>query len=115
MGCLRVDIYPVNGLCSCVRNRNELSVKVAASQKPRIKLKLMVSCVSDFVAEIDYEKAIRLAKATSCNVPIFVKIDNYCGQILPTPYLEIEPEIIWVYPDWAVDNQVFSNTDWYIN
>ena len=28
------------------------------------------------------------------------------------PYLEIEPEIIWVYPDWAVDNEVYSNTKW---
>ena len=30
-------------------------------------------------------------------------------------YLEIEPELIWVYPDFEVDNNVFSNTDWYIN
>jgi len=28
------------------------------------------------------------------------------------PYLEIEPETIWVYPDWAVDNDVYSNTQW---
>ena len=28
------------------------------------------------------------------------------------PYLEIEPEMIWVYPDWAVDNDVYSNTKW---
>lgn len=28
------------------------------------------------------------------------------------PYLEIEPETIWVYPDWAVDNDVYSNTKW---
>ena len=32
-----------------------------------------------------------------------------------TPYLRIEPEIIWVVPDWAVDNEVFSNTTWNIN
>lgn len=28
------------------------------------------------------------------------------------PYLEIDPEVIWVYPDWAVDNDVYSNTKW---
>lgn len=28
------------------------------------------------------------------------------------PYLEIEPETIWVYPDWAVDNDVYSNLSW---
>ena len=115
MKCLRADISVLNGLFSCIKSENSLSVKICATQKPRVKLKLLVSRVSDFVADIDYEKALLLARATSCNVPIFVKIDNYCGQILPTPYLEIEPEIIWVYPDWAVENNVFSNTDWYIN
>ena len=28
------------------------------------------------------------------------------------PYLEIDPELIWVNPDWAVDNDVYSNTNW---
>lgn len=45
----------------------------------------------------------------------------YLGDVLVyrkgevAPYLEIEPEIIWVVPDWAVDNEVFSNTTWNIN
>lgn len=45
----------------------------------------------------------------------------YLGDVLvyrrgeEQPYLEIEPEIIWVVPDWAVDNEVFSNTTWNIN
>ena len=42
----------------------------------------------------------------------------YLGEVLvfdkrPTaPYLEIEPEIIWVYPDWSAQNDVYSNTTW---
>lgn len=28
------------------------------------------------------------------------------------PYLEIEPEVLWVNPDWAVDNNVYSNLTW---
>ena len=32
-----------------------------------------------------------------------------------TPYLRIEPEVIWVVPDWAVDNDVFSNVTWNIH
>ena len=28
------------------------------------------------------------------------------------PYLEINPTVIWVYPDWAADNDVYSNTTW---
>ena len=31
------------------------------------------------------------------------------------PYLEIDPELIWVYPDWAVDNDVYSNLTWRVN
>lgn len=30
-------------------------------------------------------------------------------------YLEIEPKVIWVYPDFEVSNNVYSNTDWSIN
>lgn len=28
------------------------------------------------------------------------------------PYLEIEPELIWVYTDWSAHNDVHSNTTW---
>lgn len=33
----------------------------------------------------------------------------------PAPYLEIAPEIIWVYPDWSAYNDVYSNTTWNVN
>lgn len=45
----------------------------------------------------------------------------YLGDVLvyrkgqTAPYLEIEPEIIWVIPDYDVSNNVFSNTTWNIN
>jgi len=115
MGCLHADVRIVNGLSSCIGSKNGLDVQYSVCQKPAVKIKLVVSSVSDFEAKVDYKKALTLAQACNCNVPIFVKIDNYCGQIFPSKYLEIEPEFIWVYPDWGVENQVFSNTDWYIN
>ena len=115
MSCLHADVRIVNDLDSCLGSKNGLDVQYSVAQRPSVKIKLIVSTVSDFEANVDYKKALSLVQACNCNVPIFVKIDNYCGQIIPTPYLEIEPEIIWVYPDWAVENQVFSNTDWYIN
>ena len=31
------------------------------------------------------------------------------------PYLEISPQIIWVYPDLETDNDVYSNTTWNVN
>lgn len=33
---------------------------------------------------------------------------------LPEPYLEIEPEVLWL-TDWGGFNNVYSNTDWNIN
>lgn len=42
----------------------------------------------------------------------------YLGEVLvfdkrpAAPYLEIEPEVIWVYPDWSAYNDVYSNTTW---
>ena len=38
-----------------------------------------------------------------------------CKPNILHPYLEIEPELIWVYPDWATDNNVYSNTSWKVN
>ena len=98
MGCLRADVKIVNN-----------------NWKDNIKVKLIVSSSCDFNVKIDYKKALSLACACNCNVPIFVKIDDFCGQILPSYYLEISPEVIWVYPDFDVENYVYSNTTWYIN
>lgn len=52
------------------------------------------------------------------NVPIG---KAYLGDVLvyrkggEPPYLEIEPTLIWVNPDWGVDNDVYSNVTWNIN
>lgn len=29
-------------------------------------------------------------------------------------YLEIEPTVLWVYPDYERENNVYSNTEWFI-
>lgn len=46
---------------------------------------------------------------------IIARVSHVCTPSIREPYLEISPEIIWVVPDWAVDNDVFSNTFWNIN
>jgi len=38
-----------------------------------------------------------------------------CDTGLVAPYLEINPEIIWVYPDWSAQNDVYSNTHWNVD
>lgn len=115
MSCLSVDIRRVRGLSAGVSGKNTLSVSYSLSKKPVVKLKLLVSSVSDFEAEVKNVDLNFCAKACSCNVPVFVKVSNWCGQIIPSVYLEIEPEIIWVYSNMEVDNNVYSNTKWHIN
>lgn len=38
-------------------------------------------------------------------------VDN----VITPAYLEIEPELIWVYTDTYSNNNVYSNTDWNID
>lgn len=116
MSCLRAKVEVVDGsLCSCVEPAGGLSVDLSIVKRTRTRVRLVVKSVQDLDANIDFAYAKLLAEASSCNVPVFVKIDNFCGQIIPTPYLEIEPEVIWVYPDFEVENYVYSNTNWFLN
>ena len=116
MRCLDTDVELINGgLCACVECIGGLSVDCSIMKKTRTRIRLVVQPVQNLDANIDFAYAKLLAEASSCNVPIFVKIDNFCGQIIPTAYLEIEPEVLWVYTDFDVENYVYSNTDWYIN
>lgn len=38
-----------------------------------------------------------------------------CRPNIAKPYLEIEPKVIWVYPDWSAYNDVYSNTHWNVD
>lgn len=86
---------------------------------------------------------VDMVKASGCSAclefvknKIFVSLQNYASihnidicqvgkiscEIIYTPdaevivkYLEIEPKILWVYPDFEVSNNVYSNTEWVIN
>ena len=41
---------------------------------------------------------------------------TYSGDMnISAPYLEIAPEILWVYPDLVSTNDVYSNVTWNVN
>lgn len=83
---------------------------------------------ADVFADADIEKAIRCAEVKFAGSGVSAgisKVDSGISAIVKvictanTPdkseyYLEIEPELIWVYPDMEVENSVFSNTNWHI-
>lgn len=48
-------------------------------------------------------------------VSVRASLARVCERDIKVPYLEIEPTILWVYPDWATSNNVLSNTHWRIN
>lgn len=37
---------------------------------------------------------------------------NFVCTVESLAYLRIEPAVLWVFPDYSVDNAVFSNTRW---
>lgn len=84
---------------------------------------------SGVIADADIENAIRCAEAKFVGSGLLANASNVSSGVsavvkiicVPGPvdgvqyYLEIEPEMIWVYPDFEVENMVYSNTDWTIN
>lgn len=45
---------------------------------------------------------------------IRARLSLVCTPSIRTPYLEIEPKLIWVYTNIESTNDVFSNTTWLI-
>lgn len=45
---------------------------------------------------------------------IRARLSLVCTPSIQTPYLEIEPKLIWVYTNIESTNDVFSNTTWHI-
>ena len=58
---------------------------------------------------VDSENPPKKSDVISYNGRLYIIGDVHTVE---DPYLEIEPEVLWVYPDWAVDNDVYSNTRW---
>lgn len=46
---------------------------------------------------------------------IQARLSMVCTPSIRTPYLEISPEILWVYSDLEQYNDVLSNTYWNVN
>lgn len=46
---------------------------------------------------------------------IRARLSMVCSPSIRVPYLEIQPEILWVYSDLEQYNEVLSNTYWNVN
>ncbi len=65
-------------------------------------IRFCVKCIRQDIERIDVELKAEIELICSVNLP-------------EKPYLEIEPTVLWVYPDFENTNDVFSNTYWRIN
>lgn len=61
------------------------------------------------------ELASEKIHASASRTPISARLSMVCRPSIRAPYLEISPEIIWVYDGLEQYNDVLSNTYWNIN
>ena len=61
-----------------------------------------------------YERQERGMKVAFTPLRIGVRLSPVCTPSIRNPYLEIEPEVLWVYADMVQYNDVISNTYWRI-
>lgn len=85
------------------------AVTSTATREPDAVTGVSCSAVGGIVPAIEATEGIGASVSV---LSIAAHVSHVCTPSIRHPYLEIEPEIIWVYPDWAVDNNVFSNTNW---
>lgn len=116
MRCLGIDIKIVSGLCdSVVRTVNDLCVSVSyIREKVSDTIAAGINRVSDFNVCTCLVSGDISFDAICKNTPISVQVTTICEPSIGDLYLEIEPELLWVYPDIETYNKVISNTDWII-
>lgn len=97
MAGIRVDILMVGAF------------SVDCSSAPEVRIRASVSSASDFDTETRAANSLIHTKASNLNVDVSVRTDIF------TEYLEINPTVLWVYPDIPRDNDVYSNLCWIVN
>jgi len=121
MGCLKVFIQQISSLLQVeARTINTLVADcIALVKRPEDD----EQPAKDTRLHVDAGLVNSLACVSASVVPQSLKVfaSYVCTAAVPDEepeaenYLEIEPEVIWVYPDFESMNYVFSNTTWNVN
>lgn len=88
------------------------AVTTTATKEPDAITRVDCSAVGRIAPSLELQGRIY---ASTSVLAVTARVSHVCTPSIRNPYLEIEPELIWVYPDWAADNDVLSNTTWHIN
>lgn len=98
MGCLLVDISRLGGVSVDADRIGGISCDISRAASADARL----SRVGGMEADMAREGKMKCRFAIVCSTGIMA------------PYLEISPEILWIWTDPAY-NDVYSNTTWGIN
>ena len=101
MGCVSSILHRVGGISSSL---SRIDGGITSSLE-------MAEC--GITSSLQYVSGINSSLARTSGISC--RMGLVCRPGVGDKYLEIEPEIIWVYPDWAVDNNVYSNTRWNVD
>lgn len=99
MGCLTVTYTRLGGMTVSAERAGGISCTATRFGG--------VSAIAERVGGID--ASMERVGGMTCRFALI------CDTGLVAPYLEINPEIIWVYPDWSAYNDVYSNTHWNVD
>ena len=88
------------------------AVTTTATKEPDAITGVDCSAVGRIVPTLELQGRIYAAADV---FPVTARVSHVCTPSIRHPYLEIEPEILWVYPDLESLNNVLSNTTWHIN
>lgn len=73
------------------------------------RLEVIGGIEASLTRDDDYRASLTKKGGIACRMGLV------CRANIMHPYLEIEPTLIWVYPDWAAENDVYSNTHWNVH
>ena len=112
-----MDIRVLDSLSDVmVRSAKGLAVSVSMLRRSACSaVSAVVRSASDLASSILLIGQDARVDVVGVDSKLSVSIAMVCSPDVGGFYLEIEPEMIWVYPDIENYNNVYSNTSWIIN
>ena len=117
MSCLGVDIRILNSVSKVlVKPVKDLGVSVSMLKRRVCNAVIaVVRDASNFSSSVLLLGGDSVVNVSAVNSNLSVNVAMVCSPDIAQFYLEIEPELIWVYDNMENYNNVFSNTSWIIN
>lgn len=123
-----ITLYPMNGTAAALSPVNDAGIDISGGSSSEIDLtkiggaeaglsvvgssSMAIERRGRMVASLFLE--VTLDAVFSWATDIAATLEQVCSVNVTVPYLEIEPQIVWVVDGWTA-NDVLSNTHWGID